>query len=182
MAQRVIVVARGDLFSVPMKEGTPRNLTQDLQRARARRGLVAGRQMDRLQLRRDRRERALRPLAGWQRPAATDNQQRRYLLLSSRSGRPTARSCSGAIVCSGCVMSMSPAKPSRRSIRIRKARFDPYDWSPDSQWIAWSRPEENGLPKVYLFSTADKKQTAVTDDWYSAGNVDLQRRRQVSDA
>ena len=82
MAQRVIAVARGDLFSVPMKDGTARNLTQDLECARARRGLVAGRQMDRLQLRRDRRERALRSLAGWQRPAATDNEQRRYLLLS----------------------------------------------------------------------------------------------------
>src|SRR6266511_1909655 len=45
-----------------------------------------------------------------------------------------------------------------------------YDWSPDSQWIAWSRPEENGGEKVYLFSTADKKTVAVTDDWYSAGN------------
>jgi tricorn protease len=44
-------------------------------------------------------------------------------------------------------------------------------WSPDSQWIAWSRPEENGADKVYLFSTADKKTTAVTDDWYSADNA-----------
>ena len=56
---------------------------QDLQRARARRSLVAGRQMDRLQLRRDGRERALCPFPGWQGPAATDNQQRGYLLLSS---------------------------------------------------------------------------------------------------
>jgi tricorn protease len=45
-----------------------------------------------------------------------------------------------------------------------------YDWSPDSQWIAWSRPEENGGEKVYLFSTADKKPVTVTDDWYSASN------------
>ena len=49
-------------------------------------------------------------------------------------------------------------------------RIAGYDWSPDSQWIAWSRPEENGLPKVYLFSTVDKKTTAMTDDWYSADN------------
>ena len=45
-----------------------------------------------------------------------------------------------------------------------------FDWSPDSQWIAWSRPEENGNNQVYLYSTADKKTTAVTDDWYSADN------------
>ena len=82
MAQRVIVVARGDLFSVPAKDGTPRNLTQDLQRARARRGLVARRQMDRLQLRCHRRKRALRPRAGRKRRAAADHKRRRHLLLS----------------------------------------------------------------------------------------------------
>ena len=82
----------------------------DFERARARRGLVAGRQVDRLQLRRDRRERALRPLAGRQRRAATDHERRRHLLLPGRSGRPTARSCSGPIACSGCATSMSPAR------------------------------------------------------------------------
>ena len=46
-----------------------------------------------------------------------------------------------------------------------------YDWSPDSQWIAWSRPEENGCDKVYLFSTADKKTTRGDRYWYSAGNA-----------
>ncbi|PYL89993.1 MAG: hypothetical protein DMF14_11250 [Verrucomicrobia bacterium] len=46
-----------------------------------------------------------------------------------------------------------------------------YDWSPDSQWIAWARPEENDLPRVYIYSLADKKQTAVTDEWYGSGNV-----------
>src|SRR5205823_3494580 len=46
-----------------------------------------------------------------------------------------------------------------------------YDWSPDSQWIAWSRPEENGGDRIYLFSTIDKKTTAVTDNWYSADNA-----------
>ena len=45
-----------------------------------------------------------------------------------------------------------------------------YDWSPDSQWIAWSRPEENGGDKVYLYSTSGQEDDAVTDDWYSADN------------
>ena len=39
------------------------------------------------------------------------------------------------------------------STRINTAKSSGYDWSPDSQWIAWSRPEENGMPRVYLFST-----------------------------
>ena len=32
-----------------------------------------------------------------------------------------------------------------------------YDWSPDSQWIAWSRPEETTY-QVYLYSLASKKR------------------------
>ena len=56
---------------------------QDFRRARARRRLVAGRQMDRLRLRRDRRERALRPISGRQGPAATGDERRRHLLLSA---------------------------------------------------------------------------------------------------
>ena len=53
----------------------------------------------------------------------------------------------------------------------KTCEIDSYDWSPDSQWIAWSRPEENGLPKFYLYSVANKKQTPITDDWYGSGNV-----------
>ncbi len=46
-----------------------------------------------------------------------------------------------------------------------------YDWSPDSQWIAYALRQENGGDKIYLFSMADKKSTPVTDDWYSADNA-----------
>src|SRR6476469_6332747 len=46
--------------------------------------------------------------------------------------------------------------------------IESYDWSPDSQWITWGRPEENGLSKVYLFSVTEKKAIAVTDDWYAS--------------
>ena len=31
----------------------------------------------------------------------------------------------------------------------KEGEIGSYDWSPDSQWIAWSRPEENGFEKVY---------------------------------
>src|SRR5678815_3126268 len=44
-----------------------------------------------------------------------------------------------------------------------------YNWSPDSQWITWARPEENDMPRVYIYSLANKQQTAVTDSWYGSG-------------
>jgi tricorn protease len=50
--------------------------------------LVAGRQVDRLQLRRHRRERALHPFAGRQGRAATDHERRGHLITTARSWSP----------------------------------------------------------------------------------------------
>lgn len=41
-------------------------------------------------------------------------------------------------------------------------------WSPDSRWIAFAKPETEGMPKVYLYSLETKKATEVTDGWYSS--------------
>src|SRR6185295_17950769 len=46
--------------------------------------------------------------------------------------------------------------------------IESYDWSPDSQWITWGRPDENGLPRVYLYSVNEKKVIPVTEEWYGS--------------
>ncbi|MEW5900772.1 MAG: PDZ domain-containing protein, partial [Acidobacteriota bacterium] len=43
-----------------------------------------------------------------------------------------------------------------------------YAWSPDSRWIAYARPEVEGMPKIYLYSLETKKTHEVTDGWYSS--------------
>ncbi len=43
-----------------------------------------------------------------------------------------------------------------------------YAWSPDSKWLAYARPEEEGMEKVYLYSVADDKALEVTDGWYTS--------------
>ena len=45
-----------------------------------------------------------------------------------------------------------------------------FTWSPDSKWIAYTRPEVESLNKVYLYSLDGGKSHAVTDGWYAAGN------------
>ncbi len=44
-----------------------------------------------------------------------------------------------------------------------------YAWSPDSQWIAWTRPEDKSLAKVWIYSLLSTKKFPVTDGWYDAG-------------
>jgi tricorn protease len=39
-----------------------------------------------------------------------------------------------------------------------------YSWSPDSKWLAYDKQQQSGLSIVYLYSTADKKSTAITNE------------------
>jgi len=48
--------------------------------------------------------------------------------------------------------------------------FGEYDWSPDSKWIAYSRPDRNEETKIYLYEIASKNKYPVTDGWYDSGN------------
>ncbi len=41
-------------------------------------------------------------------------------------------------------------------------------WSPDSQWLAYAKPEVEGMARVYLCKVGGGKPTAVTDGWYQS--------------
>jgi len=43
-----------------------------------------------------------------------------------------------------------------------------YAWSPDSKWIAYAKPEETVMTKIYLYSLEQKKSYEVTEGWYSS--------------
>ena len=44
------------------------------------------------------------------------------------------------------------------------------DISPDSKWIAYTRPAENEMDIVYIRELASGKEYAVTDRWYNSGS------------
>ncbi len=166
-AQRVIVVARGDLFSVPMKDGTARNLTRTSNAHE--------------------RDAVWSPDGKWiayNSDATGENE----LYVRSQDGKGQAQQITSNADTYYYQVTWSPdSKKLLWSDRMQRLRYvdvaskavtqvdqdkegeiSGYDWSPDSNWIAWSRPEPNGTNKVSLYSLADKKTTAVTDDWYSA--------------
>ena len=45
-----------------------------------------------------------------------------------------------------------------------------FSWSPDSKWIAYTRPESNSKSKIILFGTEAKNKIETTDGWYDVGS------------
>ena len=43
-----------------------------------------------------------------------------------------------------------------------------YSWSPDSKWIVYSKTEENDMNKIYVYSLAQNKKYEITEGWYSS--------------
>ncbi len=43
-----------------------------------------------------------------------------------------------------------------------------YDWSSDSRWIVYAKPEVERMTMVYLYSVDSKQTTALTDGWFSS--------------
>jgi tricorn protease len=168
--QRVIAVARGDLFSVPAKDGSARALTRTSNAHE--------------------RDAVWSPDGKWiayNSDATGENEL--YVRSQDGKGDATQLTTSADTYYYQAIWSPDSKKLmwSDRKQRLRfldvaskavtlvgeskESEIRGYDWSPDSQWVAWAQQEENGGDKVYLFSLADKKSTPVTDDWYSADNA-----------
>ena len=166
--ERTIVVARGDIFSVPAKEGTPRNLTKTSNAHE--------------------RDAVWSPDGKWI-AYNSDVTGENELYVRAQDGKGDAVQLTSGADTYYYTAKWSPdSKKLLWSDRLQRLRFvdvttktvtqvdqdkwgeiEIFNWSPDSQWIAWGRPEENGLPRVNLYSLANKQQTAVTDNWYGSG-------------
>jgi tricorn protease len=48
--------------------------------------------------------------------------------------------------------------------------FNYFNWSPNSQWIAYSTNERDAMSRIMLYDTESKKSFAVTDGWYNSTN------------
>lgn len=45
-----------------------------------------------------------------------------------------------------------------------------YNWSPDSRWICYADNDGTGMSQIYLFDTQAKRSRTVTDKWYESSN------------
>jgi tricorn protease len=166
--KRVVVNARGATFTVPAKDGATRNLTR-------KPGVHE-------------RDAAWSPDGKWiayNSDATGENEL--YVRPQDGSGDPVQLTTGADTYYYAPKWSPDSAKLlwSDRMQRLRyltvatkavtlvdtAAAFEirDYAWSPDSAWVAWTRPEEKSLAKVWIYSLGSAKKFPVTDGWYDAG-------------
>ncbi len=168
--ERVITVARGELFSVPAKNGTPRNLSKT-SNAHERDAIWSpdGKWIAYNSDITGENELYVRSQDGKGQPQQLTSKADTYYY------QPTWSPDSKKLLWSDRLQRLRYVDVASKAVtevdQDKVGEFGSYDWSPDSQWIAWSRPEENGFERVYITSVANKKPTPVTDSWYSSGRV-----------
>ncbi|MCK5847249.1 MAG: PD40 domain-containing protein, partial [Bacteroidales bacterium] len=45
-----------------------------------------------------------------------------------------------------------------------------YTWSPDSRWISFADDDGKGMNQIYVFDTENKKTKTLTDNWYESSS------------
>jgi tricorn protease len=165
--QRVTVVARGDVFTVPAKDGPTRNLTQTT-------GVHE-------------RNASWSPDGKWI-AYLSDATGENELYVQAQDGRsPAVKVTADADTYYFAPVWSPDSKKLLWSDRKQRLRFvdteskaitvvdenpdaplQQYSWAPDSQWITWVRNERGTLSKVMLYGLAGKQTLAVTDGWYDA--------------
>ena len=167
-AKRIILDARGKLFSVPVKHGDMRKLTRE----------VKGREQ----------YPAWSPDGQWVAYVSDmSGEQEIYLMDQMGQGEPKQLTQSGKFKLG---LSWSPDSKkllfhtndhylhlieieSKDSVTIAHnpvTPIDDYSWSPGSRWVAYAYPEKNFNGDIHLFDLVEKKSIAIltgpTDDYH----------------
>ncbi|MDH7493593.1 MAG: PDZ domain-containing protein [Candidatus Saccharicenans sp.] len=164
---RAVFGARGEIFTVPAKNGNTRNLS----------GTSGVHE----------RDVAWSPDGRWI-AFISDKTGREEIYLAPQDGSGPARQLTADGDCYKYAPLWSPDSrkllwsdrlfrlryidiESRKVTEVARSKYweiNDYTWSPDSTWIAFSDQAENGMQKIFLYSLSSQETIEVTDSWYSS--------------
>jgi tricorn protease len=172
--QRALFGAHGDVFTVPAKHGNVRNLTATPGiHERSSKWSPDGRTIAFISDRSGQDEIWLMDQdgAGEPRQLTTGGDTYKYSLSWSPDG--------SKILWNDKMLRLSFVDLASKAVTVVATAEDgeivAFDWSPDSRWIAYGRPEARSPSRVYLYSLESKKTVPVTDDWYDSGSPAFSR-------
>ena len=167
-AQRLAVTARGEVFDVPTKSGVTRTVTHTP--GANDRGAVwspDGKNIAYISDLTGETEVWLQPAEGGEaRQLTKDNDtyiRRLKWSPDSKTIYYTDRK--------NRLVSVDPTTGAKKTVMTEPAgEFRNFDISPDSRWMAYTRPAENEMSVVYLRDLAGDKEYAVTEKWYNSSS------------
>jgi tricorn protease len=160
--KRAVFAARGDVFTVPAKDGSVRNLTST---PGIREQKVAwspdAHWIAYISDRTGEDEIYLAPQDGMGKEVQVTTGYKGFKFLPQWS--PDSKKLAWADKdCRLWYVDVTDKKP----MQVDQGKFfeiNNYSWSPDSKWLAYDNQSENNLSVVYLYSLADRKITPVTN-------------------
>jgi len=165
---RIVVTGRGDIYSVPVKEGITRNLT------------ASSNAHD--------REAVWSPNGKWIAYLSDASGEYEIYIVKQDGSEPPIQITSGADTYKFTIRWSPDSKKilwndkmlrlqyvdteTKKIMLVDKSKiweFGDFEWSPDSRWITYSKPLENGMQQIMLYNTQDESKYEITDQWFSSG-------------
>lgn len=164
---RIVASGRGDIFSVPVKEGITRNLTSS-SNAHDREGFWS-------------------PDGKWIAYLSDASGEYEIYITKQDGSEPPVQLTSGAdtykftirwspdskkILWNDKMLRLQYVDIDTKKVTLvdksKVSEFNSFGWSPDSRWITYSRALENNMGQIMLFNVADGTKHEVTDQWFSS--------------
>lgn len=164
---RALFGARGDLFTVPAKHGNTRNLTGTPGiHERNPQWSPDGRTIAFISDKSGEDEIYIMPQDGSGEPTqlTTNGDTYKYALLWSPDG--------SKILWSDKKLRLNYVDVTTKNVTVVDQatawEITSYAWSPDSEWIAYAKPEEEQQHTIYLYSVDNRTSHPVTDGWFAS--------------
>ncbi len=166
--KRLAVTARGEVFNVPTEKGVTKNITRSPgQHDRLSSWSPDGRYIAYISDGTGETELYLQEAAGGEPVQLTRNND---TYIRSFEWSPDAKK----IVYTDrknriCLLDVA-TRQTTTLLQDPNGEIRDVAWSPDSQWLSYSRDAENEFAIVYVYNIGTKKEYPVTDRWYSSSS------------
>ncbi|GAB4340171.1 MAG: S41 family peptidase [Calditrichia bacterium] len=164
--KRALFGAHGDVFTVPVKEGPTRNLTQSPGvHERNSKWSPDGRWIAYISDESGEDEIYLRPQQGGKaRQITSGSKCYKYQIYWS----PDSKKLLWADRLQRLRVVNILTKEITEIDRAERWEIRDYAWAPDSKWVTYARPEVKGMTRIYLANIETGEKISVTEGWYDS--------------